>query len=626
VTDIFTEDLITQRKIPLFFQHTLSVPLGVGESYVDIKLLDKNFTPVLSSTYLIVGNIIYSNLQNDFDKVSGLSNIYFISYSINKGFGLLQRNTEILNNSPVFHSAEIDDIDLTTGLIIAGRKAYIIEEDTGSNFSVTLPVSSDYGVKRVADLRIKILPPAESDVNNPWFVRVTGGKFLATLNSGIKKYHVAEFGSQSFAPFAPFKFTDESSYRVSSRIIKTVRDRIALVPSEFLFPDVVVTRSDGTTKFALTSDPTKAGTAAYDTGVSFTNVLLGDPSISGTALNSTTSSIAGSSIDSWNGFIVLPAGFEISETDTVRSIYTYTEDEYEFTVFDFNPLSSSYLINHRVVLLLRPELLGSALDRTLYYLLVNEDGLVVDSDIDFTVGGLSDVATMIANKTLWYDRDPLPTWAAPGGKNFVSFSTVENSGAADSILILGDIYVREAVKANNLTLNDVRVRGGGIRPDQIENAIADNPEVEWYWDNALWDGRPFPGAAAIYVEVPIETLSDAGGVLTPQNIFETVNRHIALGAYPVVHAYNDYEPTVSGLDWVSGPIYKLKWTAGPADVVYDVYEFINEEFISLATGLTNNEYVASGLNQKILKVTGRPLTIDTAFTGGSIFDIKTFES
>jgi hypothetical protein len=135
---------------------------------------------------------------------------------------------------------------------------------------------------------------------------------------------------------------------------------------------------------------------------------------------------------------------------------------------------------------------------------------------------------------LWYDRDPSTvSWATAGSVDFVKNCTVEGSNNQDDILILGDIYVRQAIEPNNLVLNDIRVQGGGIREDLIEESINTNPEVEWYWDISQWDGKSFPGMASVFIEVPVDLLESLGGTFTPDRIHDITKRHIALGVYPV---------------------------------------------------------------------------------------------
>jgi hypothetical protein len=632
VTDIFTVDLITQRRIPLFFQHNLSRTLTPGESYNDIRIVDQSFENLRTSQYLVdsVNGIVYSNFENTFTSSTGLSELFFITYTVKKTNGILERYTEILNNHPVFHVATLDDIDIELGTILSGRKAYIIQEDIGDVFSITLPATTDYGLRRSSNSRIEIILPEATPASDPWFVKVRSGKFLSTGATGIKKFYVAEFGSQSFSPYLPYKQTDETSYRVSSRIVKTLKDQIVLSESEFLFPEIVVYKNDGSFKFALTSNPARLGTQAFAVDNYFANVLLGSSKVAGTNLNAANDPISGSSIDSFKGFIVLPAGYEISESDTIRSIYTYIETDYEFSLFDFNPLSSTDLTNQRVALVIRPEPLGSTFTQTLYYLVVNEDGLVIDSDIDFDLAGLPDsVENLIATSGLWYDRNPSGVfWAQPSGIDFVNTCSVEGLANADDILILGDVYTREAIRPSSLVINDIRVRGGGIQEDEIQNSINLNTEVEWYWDIATWDGKAYPGSASMFIEVPIELLDIIpSGELTAENISEITRRHIALGTYPVIHAYNTYTVTMSGVDFLPSGQICLNWYPGPPDSMYNIYSSATEDenFELIASGLTDTYFITSGLVNKYYSVIGYPEGASVAYIDGSIFDIQEIE-
>lgn len=624
VTDQFTIDLNTQQRVPLFYSHRLSTTLNTGEIYSDIRLLDGEYKDIHSSAYTVSSGVIYSNYQNEFDPSTGLSDLFFVTYVIKKSDNTIERYTEILNNAPVFHEATAADIDPDTGFILNGVKAYIIEEDIGGIFNVVLPVSTDYGLRRNETSRIVIQPPPLTPNADPWFVSIKNGKFLAPGVTGINKYHIAEFDNQFFVPFFPYKFTDETSYRVSNRIIKTLRNQIIISEDESLFPEVIVYSKDNIPKFAFTADPSKIGTSALDTGIRFSHARLGISRSAGLGLNNEDRSINESSIDSNNGFIVLPAGFEILETDIVRTRYTYIELNYEVTLFNFNLLESAEFLDERVVLFIRPEPLGSTLTKTLYYLIVNEDGLVIDHDIDFTLSGVNSTASGL----LWYDRDPSTVfWANPSGMDFVEHCSVEGSDNQDDILILGDVFVREALAPNELVLNDIRTRGGGISTNSIVSAVRINPEAEWFWDLGIWDGKPFQGAGAFFVDVPVEILNTVSGVLTPSNIREIVNRHAALGTYPVIHGYNTYQPTVTGINYLASGVIELSWTPALTDQVFDIFvgDGVSEEFSLYLSGITDTTItIASGFNNSYV-VLGRRSSDTVDIIDGSIFDVKLIE-
>lgn len=571
VTDIFNTDFNTQSTVPLFYKHVPSATLVSGEFYSDIKVLDQNFNQVVSSNFLVQSDVVYSNLKNEFNPHTGLSTLFFVTYVIKRLTGELERHTEILNNQPVYREATIEDIDPDTSNVFPGIKAYLIAEGIADTFIITMPSAAIYGLRRTNTNRIEIIPPPISSNEDPWFVRIHNGKFIHTGVTGINKYYIAEFAGQSFSPSFPFKSTDETSFRVSSRIVKTLHEKIALSISDSLYPSVIVYNKDGTAKFAVTANPSLLGEAALDTGINYSNAILGDSKIAGKSLNDISNPITGSSLDLSTGLIVLPAGYEIAETDIVRTIYHYSEVDYEVTTFNFNPLESSSLLNKRVVFFIRPEPLGSTLTQTLYYLLVNEDGLVVDNNIDFSLVGAPD--TDPDSELLWYDREPADVfWAIHSGINFVRHCSVEGADNQDDMFILGDVFIREAAFPDSVVINDIRIRGGGVQPNGVLNAIETNTEVEWYWDIGIWDGKPYPGAAAIFVDVPVDVVDVGGGVLSPDNIRDIVSRHIATGIYPVVHSYNIYQPAITGVDLNDDSSVTLHWTAPLNGQVFDVWQ------------------------------------------------------
>jgi hypothetical protein len=621
VTDVFTIDLSTQAPEPLFYGHELQAALPASGLYADVRIVDKDFNDVLSSSYVVESGLVYSNYLNTFDPVTGVYDIYYVTYVVRNTSGVLERYTEILNGTPAFHAAEFEDIDPDTGFIYPGIKAYLIEEDIGDTFNVTLPAGADYAVRRTSNTRIEILPPPTSGPSSPWFVRVKNGKFLSTGVNGIHKYYISEFGDQNFSPYPPFKATDEESYRVTSKIIKTLQDKITVSDADLLYPEVIVSKADGTFKFAVTADPDKLGLAALEAGTAYANVLLGDSKVAGVGIDSASNAINSSSIDSEGGFIVLPAGFEIAETDTIRTIYHYEEQDYQVTAFDFNPLHAAELLDKRVALFIRPEPLGSTLTKTLYYLLVDENGLVVDHDIDFTLNGAS-----TASGILWYDRNPSGiNWSLPSGQDFVNSCTVEGDANQDDILILGDVFTREALRPNSLITHDVRIRGGGVNESELPDAIEINPQTEWFWDTGIWDGKPFPGAAAIHIEVPIEVLDVAGGELSADNIQELVQRHMALGVYPVTHAYNIYQPTITGIDYLANGDVTLYWTPPISeDHIFDLLgaDSADSGYTLVASGLvTNTTTLSEAALYNTYVVLGRKNDAVVDYVDGSIFDV-----
>ena len=608
VTDIFTETAGNQPQLPLFYQHVLDINLSSLESVVEIQVLDEDFQPVnLADIRIDLENkTVYNNLINSFDPISGLFELYYVTFLVrNTLSGAHKRFTQLINNQPIFREADFNDLD-ELGNIIPGRKVYILQEDIGATFSVVLPVSSTYGIRRLVEQRLRVLPPPASTVNDPWFVSVQNSKFISAVETtpgatSIFKYRIAEFTAQNFFPFFPYKLANETSQRVSKRIIKTIRNKIVQNPEEGIFVDVIVYDENENAKFALTSDPNKLSGPTLDPNVFYANVLLGDPTTAGVQLNDKDNPVAGSSLDSLNGFIVLPAGFEIEENDIIRTAYFYEEERYEISFFNLNPLNRVDLIKQRLVVFVRPEPLGGTLTQTLFYLLVNEDGKVIDSNynIDGVEGTLTDgseVQQLISEEKLWYDRqlnsngDPIfPPFASTGSIDFVNAYTVQGRPNTQSFLVLGEVFVRESSAPSSLVLNDIRIRGGGIDEYQFDEAFEIQPEINWNWDIGMWDGYPYPGAASYFVDIPVYVLEDCGGHFASSTVRGIINRHTGIGIYPVIHKYNDHEPTVTEVNVTTSGI-KLEWTEHFENTIFDIYQsrFETGPWELVASGLVNN--------------------------------------
>lgn len=628
VTDVFADVTSSVVDVPLFYKHRTGYSLQTGESFQNFQLLDSNYDPIfLEDSYVDTNaGTVYSNLQNSFDFESGLSELYYVAYTVKKASGLTVRYVEILNNQPVFREAQLEDLN-EFGTIAFGKKVYLIEDGISGNFYITLPSYTNYAVRRLSSSRLSIIQPSTSLPEDPWFVEINNGQFIAGVEtvSGINtsfKYRVAEFGTQSWSPYQPYKQTSETATRVTSRVVKVSKDSIFSDADLSIFLDLFVYSSDGSLKFAFSSNPDNKGASTPLGDGTFENVLLGDSLAAGTNVNDATNPIAGSSLDEAKGLIVIPTGYEISSDNTIEVNYYYEEKRYQYTLLNLNPLAETDLVEQTVVLFCVPESIAANRTESIYYLLVNEDGIVIDTnfedfDEDYQASGL------------WYDRDPsLVSWAPASGIDFVQKYSVEaDTPNTYAYLILGEIQTREPSSVTQVNLNDIRLRGGGIQEGLTETAVLTNPEVEWFWDIGSWDGLPYPGGGAYFVDVPVTLLEECGGNFTPDTVREIVFRHTAAGEYPVIHKYNTYEPEITSIDiTVSGHI--INWSQAPDDVVFDIWENNIEDgdYTLLVSGLSNNPagntytYNVPADSNRYVVITGRQGQDGEVCFGGPIND------
>lgn len=549
VTDIFTDITNTIASVPLFYQHTLDPDkvarvdngdLVPGWKILDLQLLDSFFQPINTIELKLDADqgVVYNNLLSEFDASSYV--FYYVKYVVRDNIGRVSTHVDLLDNTTIFSLATIDD--LTEFLtIIPGRKVYLLEEVIGS-FSVTLPVGPTYAFQPTLDSRLRIVVPANRDLTDPWFVKVSNGKFFANIGGDLLKYHIAEFLSQTFDPEVPIKKVDvERSAILEETIIKTDFNNIKQDDSLSLFISILINDKDGNGLAAFTTDSSIVGNIATNS-----KAYVEWNSVDRVGIQS---------IDHRGGFIKID-GLSLKTNYEVLSSYYFEEVEYEFTLVDFNPINSSEALTTRTSLFIDPDTSTVSKSQTLFFLKSDETGKVVESnwpDFD-NVSGLH-----IDGDPLYYEK--FPTFLPSGDHHvFVSEFTVEMSGVeAGNFLILGDITVSEGSDPRELDLFDSRLRGGGIIKKEIADAKLFNNEVDWYWDEGYWDGIPYPGNASYLVEVPVSLLEGAGGVFRSNEIRDIVEQHTAAGIYPVTRAYG-VELVISGVESTSSGII-LRWFA-----------------------------------------------------------------
>lgn len=149
---------------------------------------------------------------------------------------------------------------------------------------------------------------------------------------------------------------------------------------------------------------------------------------------------------------------------------------------------------------------------------------------------------------------------------------------------------------------DVRQQGGGLRND---SSLITSQEAERCWDIGKWSGAGFPGGGQYYVEVPVEILSGAGGSFLMNEVREIVERHTALGVYPVIHAYG-IDPEITDVSVGDGSV-TLTWSHSKATVSYKVYQSNSRNgpwtavsgTTPLAEDASGNSYTVAGLENNI---------------------------
>jgi hypothetical protein len=174
---------------------------------------------------------------------------------------------------------------------------------------------------------------------------------------------------------------------------------------------------------------------------------------------------------------------DLDPTDIVFGFYAYQENDILFTEIDVNPFTNPSMKNGQVTFYYKTN--GADLTKYLYYQLQNTAGTILQT-------------------------------------NDSSHSTGTNQTFA--LLVAG-----ASVSSADLTITDIRQRGGGLAP-----AYQNIPEAANFWDLGFWDGKPYPVAGALLIYLPQSVLNN----ISAAEIQSKLQSILPLGILPVVNYYN----------------------------------------------------------------------------------------
>jgi hypothetical protein len=555
--------------------------LNTGITLLSATILDSNLQSIPLSNFKIdyTKGILYSNARAEFNSTEDYT-IYYVQYSVNDN-GVIRTHLDLLNNETVFHAATLDDFEDDFLTLTPGSNAYLLEE-VFNGFQIQLPTVGTYGYKQQLTTQLKVLEPYPSDWRVPWYLRITNGDFTTVVDGILSRYRIAEFLSQSFYPEFPYKHSIEYPSYLDKHLLKLNRKNIYFSEDNALFLQLQINDADGNGVAAYTNDSSLVNTLA-DNGQSF-------------QMWTEDSRIGMRSIDQVNGFVLLE-GLDLEEDYELKADYYYTETEYEYSLYNFNPFLNTNSALEKVIIFAIPEIGTLTREQTIYYLVLNATGKVIASNWD---GFDNDTQTLVVSgDVLYYETQP--DWDTATATIFKDTYSVEGTNV-NNFLVLAEVSLGEALDPSQLAMLDTRVRGGGIQEARIEDALDKDPDVAYVWDLGHWDGIPYPSEGAFYLEVPVTLMEGAGGVWTSAQIHSILRNHIALGVYPIAKAYgidiliSGINPTLDGveLDWSSSGF-------NDEDVVYNLYTSVNQNTWSLANAVpivynsSGNNYTITGL-------------------------------
>jgi hypothetical protein len=173
---------------------------------------------------------------------------------------------------------------------------------------------------------------------------------------------------------------------------------------------------------------------------------------------------------------------EIAEDDVIYGFYFYEEQDLIYTALDINPFTNPDVRNRRIELVYRES--STAPERSIWHRVYDGAGNII--------AGLS--------------LEP-------------------EDGTA---YVIGSIVVGGSVSVNDFTVEDVRVRGGGLKAGH-ENV----PEARNFWDVGYWDGKPYPVKGGLVVYLPAELKARF-----PEDFIRSAVQATApMGTIPVIRFY-----------------------------------------------------------------------------------------
>lgn len=348
-------------------------------------------------------------------------------------------------------------------------------------------ISIGYSIRFKDRNPIKLLQPREEGSLNQWYVRVQNGRFIKQDEDATYYYYIPEYYKQLFDKDYGFpykKITEEIPTVISRNAIKVRHTPLYVDQKEGELLNIKVYRID----------------ANGNRWPMF--------------------------IESWNdkdGIITLID--IISENDNIYVDYMFEEESYPYRGFvKYN----SYNAPAYALLDVNP----------------NQHHFMTDT----TSTVYTDVSTFrLINQTIYFyikpaiiNRNGVMTYNDAVLEHSIEEYSVEYL-KANHMELIGIIYVRPNSSQFSLAITDARTRGGGVIEEINDNLRRKfEPESDFYWDIGYWDGEPYNENSVIIIRLDKRLLVQFGGRFTEDEISIAVNKHIAIGTYPIIEYVTNY--------------------------------------------------------------------------------------
>jgi hypothetical protein len=615
LTDIF-KLTSTGEELALYYRHDLSEFTNISE----VEILDGNLNPINKDLYSYYdetstlgseARYIYTNLQNEYSRVSNEYTIYYYRFrDLTTGrliLGLLDSkpfyNTVNFTPPPTERAYRIDPGFNTSDVQIWFNSR--LYSPTGN------PAQQKFSIKSAGSDRVEVLKPVSQPPTSRWYPRISFNEFYRNEGGQRLYYYIPEYYAQFFSPVPPYKSVIEQQATIlEDRLLQVSPTPIANLGITGFYIYVVLKDEIGRSVKAFTNDPTATFYITKDR-------VLTDTYYEKDIIKS---------VDSSGGFILLEKPIDTSLTAYVS--YRYEEKFLTYRDINVNSTINPDVLDTKIVMYIVPEKsAANKLTQSIFHIQVNEAGNIIDAsqsaeyiahigkNAAASFDTIKDETLLTFDAYTGYELEiltgmnagrkvPVASYnpvtkvvtlsvamqdpIAEGvqyriNKKYESYSyfdEAENStynymgwkdnytSSPNYYVILAEMFAVQTLSPRDIEMLDIRIRGGGLRKDEVQNALEIQDEVQWYWDVGYWDGQPYPGMGAIIVEIPRGVLEESGGAFTRPQVEDIVRTHMAEGCHPIIRYY-DRSTLITVVDPGNSKVY-LEWQDVEAGF-YNVY-------------------------------------------------------
>lgn len=558
------------KEEPLFFKHIL--PEGTVRAELQMVKLGDSIDLIEGVEVSIDEGMIFTNYKNQYNPNNGDYCIYIVN-SLNSSNVY---SKELLNPIPVILEATWEDIDLETGALKEGLRVFTKEKNTsGNNFY--LNQSDIYYAKPLEDSLIKVIAPTGKSSEENWFVKITNGEFIETVNGKVCSYKVPEFYTQAFQPSFPYIYSPYNKATIiDKRLLLVNKKNIVIEPSSRLHCAIYIYDANENLIKIWTTD-----TVFHDSYYPKTTIKYDSTKIS--------------SWDSQSGMILLSENLENSWS--IYTEYYYAAKELEYYKIDLNPLLNKTVIGKTVVIYIVPNV--NDVDTAVHHLIVDNDGIIIECSQN---AGISVENLQLKDSLGNYNPNTIIGMKYISDIETETFTGLYSTNGPNSkcYLVLAELNISDFSRENQY--KEIPIREPGLNIKGIEN-FKRNPLLEKSIYGADSYGWKIAKSDSLVIECPITELEEYGGLYTKEILMQKLTKYLPYNIFPIIdYTYPYSELTINNYDqasinleftWIGNQyqylLYKrngieeewsLLWETNREDDSRDNFAYVDESVIS----------------------------------------------